>query len=413
MRVLHVLDHSLPYFSGYSFRSDYIIRTQRRLGLDPIILTSPKHEDFNQNRETIDGAEYYRLKWPPFCASLPIFKQAVCVAALGRAISHLARDLKVDVIHAHSPSLNGLAAAYAARVLNLPWIYEVRYFEEDAAVDRGKLRANSTRYKFLQQLEMAVSRRATRVIAISNALRSDLIARGIDGAKIDEVPNGVDTNFFAPREPDADLIARHKLRGKTVIGFIGSFYFYEGLEHLVDAILLLLAERQDVTLLMAGEGEAEESLRKRIPSALQDNFVFAGKIPHQEVRRYYSVIDMLVYPRINSRLTELTTPLKPLEGMAMECAVVGSDIGGIRELLISPEIGAVGALVEAGNPRALASCLARLTCGEAERRAAGKAARQFVVRERDWEKIVSRYLQIYERARRGSREFPGGARADS
>jgi glycosyltransferase involved in cell wall biosynthesis len=107
-------------------------------------------------------------------------------------------------------------------------------------------------------------------------------------------------------------------------------------------------------------------------------------------------MDVLVYPRINSRLTELTTPLKPLEGMAMERAVVGSDIGGIRELLASP---GVGALVEAENPQALAACLARLAQGESERRATGKAAREFVVRERDWQRIVSHYSQIYEHAK--------------
>src|SRR5262245_27644282 len=107
MRVLHVLDHSLPYFSGYSFRSDYIIRTQKRLGLDPIVLTSPKHEDFTDHRETIDGVDYYRLRWPLFSGSVPVLKQGICVVALSRAISHLARKLKVDVIHSHSPSLNG------------------------------------------------------------------------------------------------------------------------------------------------------------------------------------------------------------------------------------------------------------------------------------------------------------------
>lgn len=400
MRVLHVLDHSLPYFSGYSFRSDYIIRTQRRLGLDPIVLTSPKHEDFTDRTEMIEGSEYHRLRWPPFTGRLPVVKQAVCVASLSRAIERLAADRRVDMIHAHSPSLNGLAAARAAASLRLPWIYEVRYFEEDAAVDRGKMAAGSPRYRFLQRLEMAALRRATRVTTISKALRADMIARGIDGEKIDEIPNGVDTKFFTPRQPDAELIARHDLAGKMVVGFIGSFYVYEGLQHLVEAMLLLLTRRRDLTLLMAGEGEAEPQLRRRIPASLGNHFVFAGKVPHGDVRRYYSVMDVLVYPRISSRLTELTTPLKPLEAMAMERVVVGSQVGGIRELL-DPRAG--GRVVEAGNPHALAACLSELAGQESERRAAGKSAREFVVRERDWEQIVSRYTQIYERARRGGK----------
>jgi PEP-CTERM/exosortase A-associated glycosyltransferase len=395
MRVLHVLDHSLPYFSGYSFRSDSMLRAQRRSGFDPIVLTSPKHEDFTELTETIDGTRYHRLRWPPFTGALPVIKQAACVASLGTAIARLASELNVDLIHAHSPSLNGLAAARAAAALGLPWIYEVRYFEEDAAVDRGKMRAGSPRYRFLQRLELAALRRATRVVTIGAALRQDMIARGIVGGKISLAPNGVDTDFFAPCPPDAELVERHGLSGKTVIGFIGSFYFYEGLQYLVDAVMLLLKERHDVKLLLVGEGEAEDELRRRIPESLIGRFIFAGKAPHRDVRRYYSVMDALVYPRVRSRLTELTTPLKPLEAMAMERAVVGSDVGGIRELL---DDGEAGRVVEPENPRAIADCLAALSASESTRRSIGKAAREFVVRERDWATIVARYRNIYREA---------------
>jgi PEP-CTERM/exosortase A-associated glycosyltransferase len=397
MRVLHVLDHSLPYFSGYAFRSDYIIRTQRRLGFEPIVLTSPKHEDFAGKTETMGDVEFHRLPWPPLARRLPVIRQAACVVSLERAIARLATQRQVDVIHAHSPSLNGLAAARAAGRLRKPWVYEVRYFEEDAAVDRGKLAAGSPRYRFLQHLELAAARRATRVTAIGRALRDDLIARGIEGGKIDEIPNGVDTGFFTPREPDAELIARHNLAGKMVVGFIGSFYFYEGLRHLVEAMRLLLERRRDVLLLLAGEGEAEPDLRARIPAPLREHFLFAGKVPHRDVRRYYSVMDVLVYPRIASRLTEMTTPLKPLEAMAMERAVVGSRVGGIRELLGDGE---AGYLTEADNPREIADCLWHLAEHPAERAGMGRRARRFVTSRRDWEFIVARYSTVYREALR-------------
>jgi glycosyltransferase involved in cell wall biosynthesis len=185
------------------------------------------------------------------------------------------------------------------------------------------------------------------------------------------------------------------LAGKTIIGFIGSFYLYEGLEHLVEAMVRLLAQRRDVKLLLVGKGEAEEALRQRAPEDLRGHFVFAGQAPHDEVRRYYSVMDILVYPRVSSRLTELTTPLKPLEAMAMEKAVVGSDVGGIRELV---DDGETGFLIEPENPLALAKRLLGLVENETVRRAAGKSAREFVTRERDWERIVARYLTVYQSA---------------
>lgn len=396
MNILHVLDHSLPYFSGYSFRSDYIIRAQRRLGLRPVVLTSPKHEDFKAECETVDGIDYHRLHWPGYSARLPgvpLLKQAACVAALTKKIGRLVVDLKPDVIHAHSPALNGLAALRVARALGLPWIYELRYYDEDAAVDRGKTRHNSPRYRLARRLEQSALEKAARVTTISQALKADLISRGVESDRIFEIPNGVDTDYFRPREPDVELIARYDLAGKTIIGFIGSFYFYEGLENLVEAMIRLLAERRDVKLLLVGEGEAEDRLRQRAPENLREHFVFAGKAPHAQAPRYYSVMDILVYPRVSSRLTELTTPLKPLEAMAMEKPVAGSDVGGIRELL---DHGETGFLFEPGSPGALAKCLSKLVESETVRRAVGRKAREFVVRERDWERIVTRYLSIYQ-----------------
>lgn len=396
MRILHILDHSLPYFSGYSFRSDYILRAQRQLGWQPIVVTSPKHERFTRAQETIDGIDYYRVRWPSFSSTrlqvVPLVRQMACVTALAKQIKRLAVELKVDAIHAHSPSLNGLAAAQAAKDLPMPWVYELRYYEEDAAVDRGKTRYNSLRYRMAQRLEQSALEQANRVTTISHALRADLIRRGISAEKIFEIPNGVDTEFFQPREPDAELIAKHQLAGHVVIGFIGSFYFYEGLETLVEAVKLLLNERRDVKLLLAGEGEAEQGLRARLPDDLRDHFIFAGKVPHDQVRSYYSVMDILVYPRVKSRLTELTTPLKPLEAMAMARVVVGSEVGGLRELVLD---GGTGFLVEASNAPALARQLAYLATSQSARREVGKLARDFVVRERTWEKIVKRYQEVY------------------
>lgn len=400
-KILHVLDHSLPYFSGYSFRSDYIIRSQRKLGLEPVVLTSPKHEEFSNEIERIDGVDYYRLKWPGIAAAprfseklqaSPLVRQMATVAALSKEMARLAGHLGIELIHAHSPSLNGLAAARAAQSLGLPWVYELRYYDEDAAVDRGKIRRNSLRYRMSQRLEQSALEQAHRVIAISSALRTNLIERGIPADKIFLAPNGVDTEVFQPLEPDAELVARYGLKGKTVIGFIGSFYFYEGLKYLIEAGSILLAERREAALLLVGEGEAEEDLRAIVPPHLRERVIFTGKIPHEQAPRYYSVMEIAVYPRVKSRLTELTTPLKPLEAMAMGRVVVGSRVGGISELVRDGE---TGFLVEPESSEALAESLARLIDDHGLRAAAGRAAREFVVRERDWRRIVECYPEIY------------------
>jgi PEP-CTERM/exosortase A-associated glycosyltransferase len=395
MRVLHVLDHSLPHFSGYGFRSDYLLRAQRRLGLDPVVVTSPKHGGFKSECETVDGIDYHRLRPPKFFSRVPLLSHAACLTALANKIGRLAEELRVDVLHAHSPATNGLAASRAAQALNLPMVYELRYYEEDAAVDRNKTTQNSLRYRLVRGLEQVALARAARVTTISGALRADLVSRRVAPDKIVEIPNGVDPDFFRPCEPDADLIARHNLSGVTVVGFIGSFYRYEGLEHLIDAVLSLLAARRDVKLLLVGGGEADRMLRARVPEPLESHFIFTGNVAHADVRRYYSVMDILVYPRVNSRLTELTTPLKPLEAMSMGKAVVGSDVGGLRELFYDGES---GFLVEPENPRALAKRLLDLIANASTRQAMGKRARELVLRERAWDLIAPRYLDVYQEA---------------
>ncbi|MFN0108479.1 MAG: TIGR04063 family PEP-CTERM/XrtA system glycosyltransferase [Blastocatellia bacterium] len=396
MKILHVLDHSLPYFSGYSFRSDSILRTQRQLGWQPIAITSPKHENFDNEIETINGVSYHRTHWPIASGlqNLPMARQIATVTTLAKQIIQLAEEFNPEVIHAHSPSLCGLAAAKAAKALNLPVVYELRYYEEDAAVDRGKTRHNSLRYRLGQRLEFEALQQADAVTTLSRGLRDDLIQRGISPEKIFIIPNGVDTTEFQSIEPDAELTIKHELAGKLVIGFIGSFYFYEGLETLIDAVLILLAQRNDAKLLLVGDGESADTLRQRVPESLREHFIFTGNVAHNEVRRYYSVMDVLAYPRVQSRLTELTTPLKPLEAMAMEKAVVASNIGGLRELL---DDGNVGYLVEAGNKQAWADQLLRLLENPNERLVLAQRAREFVLEQRTWPSLVSQYLPIYQR----------------
>lgn len=395
MRVLHVLDHSLPYFSGYSFRSDAILRAQWQLGFDPVVVTSPSHRDFTQDCETRAGIVYHRLRWPFGWERVPLIKQTARVTVLARAIKQLAAEWKVDLIHAHSPAFDGLAAARAAQALGLPWVYELRYYDEDAAVARGKFAFNSWPYRLARRLEQTALTHAPHITTISQALRADLITRGIAPERITVIPNGVDTAVFQPMEPDAELVARYGLAGHTVFGFIGSFYFYEGLDDLIRAALRVIDERPNVRLLLVGDGEAMRDLRALVPDALRDCFIFTGNIAHDEVKRYYSVMDAVVYPRRRSRLTELTTPLKPLEAMAMSRPVVASNVGGLRELI---EGDSAARFYEPGDVEALATCLRELAAQPALGQAMGRRARRFVVRERSWVTIVARYADVYQTA---------------
>lgn len=399
MRVLHILDHSLPYLSAYSFRSSYIILQQRTMGMTPVVLTSPSHENFTEECEILQGVQHHRSKWPDFYflpqpRFIPALRHEAYLSALTRQIIKVAHQCEADLLHAHSPALNGLATRRAARKLKKPWIYELRYYEQDAAVDSGQVSYHSLRYRTARKLEEKAIKQAELAITTSTSMRNELMARGVSSKKLVEVPEGIDTRVFHPRPPDPELVEKHRLAGKTVIGFIGSFYKYEGLERLIGMMNYLLRERRDIKLILAGSGETESALRARVPREWTDHFIFTGRIEPEEILRYYSVIDICVYPRLSTRMTELTTSTRPLEAMAMERAVIGSNVGGMAELIRHHKTGFV---VETDDKIALGATISYLVNNPNERREIGKRARAQVVKNRDWTQIALRYADIYQR----------------
>ncbi|HUP09886.1 MAG TPA: TIGR04063 family PEP-CTERM/XrtA system glycosyltransferase, partial [Caldimonas sp.] len=320
MRILHVLDHSLPLHSGYSFRTLALLRGQRELGWQTDHLTTPRQGPVANDEDVVEGCTFHRTRFAPGAwsrvpAAGPYLDE---MRATTERLDELAVRLRPDVLHAHSPVLTALPALRVGRRRGIPVVYEMRASWEDAAVDHGTTATGSARYRASRALETFVLKRADAVTTICEGLRQDIESRGVARERITVVPNAVDASAFSfGGEPDAALRAHLGLDGATVVGFAGSFYAYEGLDLLLDAVALLAPKRPDVRVLLLGGGFEEERLKAQAARlGLQDRVVFAGRVPHGEVQRYYELIDLLVYPRRSVRLTELVTPLKPLEAMA-------------------------------------------------------------------------------------------------
>lgn len=389
MKVLHVLDHSLPVMSGYSIRSRSIVTFQKALGLEPIVLTSPKHGPAPADREVMDGIPHYRTHLTG-ARQLPYARELVLMRRLARRITAVARAEHAAVIHAHSPVLNGLPALWAARTLGLPLVYEARGFWEDSAVDHGTTREGSFRYRVTRALETLVFKRASRVVVIAEAMRREIVARGVPAERISVVPNGVDVDRFRPVPKRTDLAAELGLGPGPTLGFIGSFYHFEGLRFLMQALPAVRRLVPGCQLLLVGAGEEEAGLRDLAASI--GGAVLAGQVPHDRIIDFYSLIDVFVYPRRRMRLTELVTPLKPLEAMSMGRAVLASDVGGLLELV---QHGVTGLIFRAESRGALVDEAARLAGDPALSASLGTAARRHVERERTWRRVVSTYLPVY------------------
>jgi PEP-CTERM/exosortase A-associated glycosyltransferase len=393
LRVLHVLDHSIPLHSGYTFRTLALLREQRRLGWETFHLTSPKHTAVSGPEETVDGWHFYRT---PAASGprLPGLAELLLMKQTQARLLEVAQSVRPDLLHAHSPVLNALPALRVGRQLGIPVVYEVRAFWEDAAVDHGSTAEGSMRYRLTRQLESHALRQAAHVFTICEGLRKDIVGRGIAPGKVTVIPNAVDIENFEPGGlPDEALKQSLGLAGRVVLGFIGSFYAYEGLDLLLGALPGLLQRRPDVRVLLVGGGPQEAALKAQAAAlGVADKVVFTGRVPHAEVQRYYDLVDVLVYPRHSMRLTELVTPLKPLEAMAQGRLLVASDVGGHRELI---RHGETGLLFKAGSTQALADAVHGLLEQRQNWPSLRAAGRRFVEAERNWRASASRYAQPF------------------
>jgi PEP-CTERM/exosortase A-associated glycosyltransferase len=323
-----------------------------------------------------------------------VLNQLDVINSLAARLLQVAREVQPDILHAHSPALNAIAALRVGRQLGIPVVYEVRAFWEDAAVDHGTSKEWGLRYRLTRALETHALKHVNAATTICEGLRAEIVTRGIPASKITVIPNAVNIEDFSTDDTrDHELARQLGIEGCQVLGFIGSFYAYEGLDILLRALPRMLQANPATRLLLVGGGPQDAQLKALAAElGVTQQVIFTGRVPHSEVQRYYNLVDVLAYPRLKMRLTDLVTPLKPLEAMAQGRLLIASDVGGHRELI---EDGKTGMLFEAGNPDALADKALALLAAPARWPELRRDGRAFVERERNWAASVARYQKVY------------------
>ncbi|HJP98337.1 MAG TPA: TIGR04063 family PEP-CTERM/XrtA system glycosyltransferase [Rhodanobacteraceae bacterium] len=411
LHILHVLDQSIPVHSGYTFRTLAILRQQRAQGWQTYQLTSPKQGGGVEREERVDEWLFYRTPAATgIPARLPLLEYRYLMKALRDRLAEVVASVRPDILHAHSPVLDAFPALEVGRAAGIPVVYEVRAFWEDAAVDHGTAREWGPRYRLTRAMETRALRQADAVTTICDGLRGDILRRGISADKVTVIPNAVDVSRFPFKAAaDQELMRQYGLTPGATLGFAGSFYAYEGLDSLLQVMPLVLRVAPQVRLLLVGGGPQDASLRATAARlGIEDVVHFVGRVPHHDVQRYCSVMDVMVFPRVPRRLTELVTPLKPLEAMAMGKLVAASDVGGHRELIRD---GYNGHLFRTGSPDELAKCLVGLLDKSTDSEPIIANARAFVERERTWATSVARYRDVYAAAREHRRHRAGDSHA--
>lgn len=399
-RVLNVLAFSLPYTSvGYATRSHGLAIGIKNAGWDVCAYTRPGFPyDFEPELEgkdlpeqdEIDGVVYKRL----FDIDRSNMSEVEYLLA---AITHYEKVItheQPEIVHAASNYVTALPALIAARRLGVPFIYEMRGFWEVTRSSRDEEFVNTTKYRFMQMFEGLVARNADHVITITTAMKEELVKRGVLENKISIAFNSVDPDRFIPTLPNKSLAKKLDIpNGVPVIGYVGSFVDYEGLDDLVTAAAGLKEAGHDYRLLLVGDGAVFESLTEQIKSLkLEDKVILTGRVPHEEVEDYYSLIDIAPFPRKPWEVCELVSPLKPFEAMALEKAVVVSSTQALMEIVSHDSNGLV---FEKGNVGSLQETLAKLISNPKKRLTIGKSAREWIERERSWDVAGLVCNQVY------------------
>jgi len=315
---------------------------QQSLGWETVQITSGKQDNSSEQIEFVEGLKFYRTNMiNTYIYRLSILKQIKIVIDLFFNLLKTTKLEDPDILHAHSPVFNGIAGLLVSKITKKPLVYEIRGFWEDAAVDTKSTTEKSIRYKMTRLMETLICNHADKVTTICNSLKNELIERNIANEKITVIPNGVNIDQFQIIEDrNADLVKKFGLHNQLVVGFIGSFYPYEGIDLLLEAVKVLSNKGLSIRCIIVGGGPEAEALRGLSRKLdIVSLVTFTGRVPHNKVPEYYSVIDLLVYARKSKRITELVTPLKPLEAMSQKRPFLASNVGGHKELIIDGETG--------------------------------------------------------------------------
>lgn len=404
MKILHILAHSYPYLTGYSIRTHYILLTEQRLGIDAIAVTYPDKFFSYMTKDTIEGITYHHINIKNnFLLTLSIIRLIYTMHQFKNKVKNLIQNIKPDIIQSHSPWIVGLAGLSLSKFYRIPFIYEVRGLWEETELalnkDRGIIAYyHSKIWAYISKfIDNFILKRADAVVVISQGLKRDIIKRRlrrlkIDHAKIFVVKNGVDTSLFYPIEKDMAILDDLKIKNEVVIGYISSIRKIEGLDFLIKAVKKL--NQKNIKVIIVGDGDERKNLELLVKKLnLEDTVIFVGKVPHNEIRRYYSIIDIFVIPRTKDYVCQVVTPLKPLEAMAMGKCLLISNVGGLTELVNNKETGMV---FEAENIEDLSTKLVYLIENKNIREELAESALSWVKKERDWIKLVETYTDIYK-----------------
>jgi len=372
--ILSIQESYLPSINGCSIRTSHLFSgIKQKTYYEIFVLTTPKGKSSVKNsgvrgygHQVINGVNIFRSRsWSHFL----------------KLLIHIIHKYKIDIIYARNPRY---ALISKITLVSKPIILEI-----------DCLRQINIFKKIFTKVAYHIS---SSIIVLSKGSRKKIITEfGISSEKINVIYNGVDMEHFSPykiKERNNSIRQIYNIPKKNlVVGYVGTFWKWQGVYEMVNAIKNVVKNRKDVSFVLVGDGpELKKIYRLITERGLYNKCFFTGKIPPSQVPKYIECMDILVIPRPSTLETETAVPLKLFEAMSMGKAIIATKVGGIEEII---EDGQTGVLVEPGNSEVLAKAIVGLCEDHGLRKRLGHNAREYIVsNDFSWSKASIRLLNV-------------------
>lgn len=405
--VLHIVGKALPKTqSGYTLRTHYTARAQLQSGVR-VSVVSQMGEGVGGDiaaQDVIDGVTYHSLAGKDRTSQT--LEEWLDANIAG--VAEVVRETRPSLLHAHSDFYNAKTAQIVGAHFGLPVVYENRGFWEESWLSRvsqkysiGDWEAEAARwgmpdvYTLRSARETDARKGVDHVFTLARVMKSHIEAQGLAATRISLVPNAVSVEDFPVLERDTDLTESMGIpQAALVIGYISSIVEYEGIDTLLEAFHTVRGGSQrDLRLVIVGDGPFLPELKKRNAELGGADVIFTGRVPHEDVLNYYSLIDIFVVPRKPSTVCQLVTPLKPFEAFSTGRAVIMSDVKALKEIALDS---GAASLFEAGNSESLAVRLRELIEDEELRLRLASTGASWVRNVRTWSANAAVYQKVYD-----------------
>ncbi|MFW6147951.1 MAG: glycosyltransferase family 4 protein [Thermodesulfobacteriota bacterium] len=290
----------------------------------------PGYRNSLVQREIREGIHVIRV-WTYITANEGFARRIIDYLSFAFSSTMAAMFLEADVVLTTSPQFFTNFGGAGVRMLKRkPWVFELRDLWPESIRAVGAMQENWM-LRPLESLELFFYHKANGIVALTEAFKQNLIARGIPGEKIKVIPNSADRNLFYPREKDAALLQDLGLWEKFVVGYIGT----HGMAHGLDFIVRAAARVKDPSIhfLFVGDGSEKSQVASLARSMGLSNVTFLDPIPKEEVPHVFSVCNATLVPLKRRETFKTVLPSKIFEASAMQKPILLGVDGQARFLV--------------------------------------------------------------------------------